>query len=286
MSEIVRVGIQTEAPGSYHSIAAKGLLEGTFEEVWYPDFPSLYTGLERGETDCAVAAYSTVNGKAMRSVAELVSPERNVWGSRRGKLPVQLMLVSNPGIESLEQVITGAKKEGKPIRVYSQLEAYAQCEEALKSILPGAMHVIIDDTAGGIEKVVKGKKKHHLALGSPYAAEANGGRVISKQLNSPHAMTSFMLLTREPIENQRATSSLFVVEEREDKPGVLVPILAALAERAINLAYLDGDKVLGRFVIEAEAGLHEERMQAALDDIRHAGRIRHIGSFDDIDIAA
>jgi prephenate dehydratase len=261
------------------------MVEQKYEEVWYEDFPSLYGGLHDGEVDWAVAAYSTVNGKAQRSVDELTNPGSQSWASKRGLLPVRLNLVAGSENISIEEVRKAVA--GNEVRVYAQLEAYMQCVEKLKIILPGALHVIVDDTAGGVQRVVESANPLHLALASPHAATANGGTVISEQLNSLQAVTSFMLLSRDPIQNPVATSSLIVVEEKDDKPGVLVPILSAFADREINLAHLDADKELGRFVIEAEAGLQEEGMQDAIRTIQpHAGEIRFVGSFHDIDLAA
>ncbi|QQS20018.1 hypothetical protein IPL85_00960 [Candidatus Saccharibacteria bacterium] len=286
MSENLRVGIQTQAPGSYHSIAGQGLIGNQkYDEVWYRDFPSLYRGLHKGQVDWAVAAYSTVTGKAQRSVDELINPELRSWAHKRGLLPVEINLVAGSAEVSLDEV--RAAIGHKEVRVYTQLEAYMQCVKKLKSILPGAMHVIVDDTAGGVQQVVEGGNSFHLALASPHAAAANGGTVISDRLNSAHAVTSFMLLSREPVPNDAATSSLFVVQEKGDKPGGLMPIYAALAERGINLAYFEGLKELGRFVIEAEAGLHTPQMRDAIIEIeQHAASVRIVGSFNDVQLAA
>jgi prephenate dehydratase len=79
-----------------------------------------------------------------------------------------------------------------------------------------------------------------------------------------------------------------VVYPNANYPGLLLELLEAFADRDINLSRIESRPSGNRlgdylFHIDFEAGLYEDRAQAALDDldaIASKGWVKRLGSYD------
>lgn len=308
MSEVITVGIQAEAPRSYHEMAAELFFPDTaIELVRIGTFPALYDAVEskNGQKarfptglDYIVAAEQSTAMKRWvhRSTDQLFRPDRNLYVHRRAWLRVPLGLVAASSTLTLERLQN--PEEGKKVYVHTQEEALEQCEDALTKLLPNAKKIYENDSAGAVQEIVSGSLNggYHIAIAGPAAAEANGGFYMGRQLNHQDAATSFMLISRQPAHNPNATKSLIIVTEKEDYPGSLAAIQSAFTgsaeeEDKINLSSINSQptKTIGRyrFILEAERGMQELSMREAVSTIEAQGHeVRVIGSYDVIELSA
>ncbi len=308
MSELITVGIQAEAPSSYHEMAVELLFPNTaIELVRIGTFPALYDAIEskNGQADrfptgldyIVAAEQSTAMKRWVhRSTDQLFRPDRNLYVHRRAWLRVPLGLVAASSTLTLEMLQN--PDYGKKVYVHTQEEALEQCEDALTKLLPNAKKIYENDSAGAVQEIASGSLNggYHIAIAGPAAAKANGGFYMGRQLNHQNAATSFVLISRQPAHNPKATKSLIIVTEKEDYPGSLAAIQSAFTgsaeeEDRINLSSINSQptETIGRyrFILEAEKGMQKSSMQAAVASIRAQGHdVRVVGSYDEIGLAA
>ncbi len=302
MPETLRVGVQAEAPGSYHELAARLFFPDVpLELIYLPTFKSLYDAHEgrNGQTqnypdglDYIVAAEQSTAMKrwVTRSTDQLFRPDREIQAHRRAWVPVPLGLVASRPHVSLDTVRRAQKPKWsireRRVHVHVQEEALEQCEVLLENVLPGAEIVHANDGAGAVNTIRKKHSGIHLAIAGPEAAQANGGYYMGEQLNAADAATSFLLISRGGALNQRATKSLIVVNPHENQAGSLGRIYNEFADRGIDLSHINSEPTtVGRFrfILEANAGAHTSEMQDALRAIQENGdNTKIVGSVDEI----
>ncbi len=100
--------------------------------------------------------------------------------------------------------------------------------------------------------------------------------------------TRFVVVASKSERSEAGGKSSLVVYPNANYPGLLLELLEAFAERDINLSRIESRPSGNRlgdylFHIDADAGLYEERMQGALEEVEGIasnGWVRVLGSYD------
>jgi prephenate dehydratase len=170
--------------------------------------------------------------------------------------------------------------------VASHSQALAQCRSYLDAEHPDVTLESVTSTARGVERAREDSTV--AAIGRPDTARDTLDVLAENIQDRTSNATRFVVVA--PIE-ERSTGggkSSLIVYPNDDYPGLLLDLLEPFADRRINLTRIEsrpsGER-LGDYVfhIDVEAGLYEERAQAAIaviEDIAAEGWVRRLGSYD------
>ncbi|MFB6097228.1 MAG: prephenate dehydratase [Haloferacaceae archaeon] len=170
--------------------------------------------------------------------------------------------------------------------VASHSQALAQCRSYLEEHYPDVKLEAVASTARGVEHA---REDPNVAgIGHPDNA-GDDLRVIAENIQDRSSnATRFFVLAPPSERSDAGGKSTVVVYPNADYPGLLLHLLEAFADRDINLARIEsrpsGER-LGDYLfhIDFQAGLYEERSQAALADVEEIcenGWVRRLGSYD------
>jgi len=172
--------------------------------------------------------------------------------------------------------------------VASHSQALAQCRGYLEREYPDVDLEAVASTARGVEHAREDPSV--AAVGHPDNADGDL-RVLAEDIQDRSSnATRFFVLAPLAERSPAGGKSTLVVYPGADYPGLLLELLRAFADRDINLARIEsrpsGER-LGdyRFHVDLEAGLYEDRAEAAVADVEalvsdDEGWVRRLGSYD------
>jgi chorismate mutase/prephenate dehydratase len=171
-------------------------------------------------------------------------------------------------------------------RVLSHPQGIEQCSQFLRS-MPQAEARSYFDTAEAIKAVADTGDPSQAAIGPPEAAEAYGLVVLRRGIsNQEENYTRFVVLSREPQRlDERIPSKTSLILTTRHERGALLRCLEVLAAQGLSLTKLESRPRPGRpweymFFIDIEGNVAEERMAAALEELRvRALYIKVLGSY-------
>jgi prephenate dehydratase len=192
--------------------------------------------------------------------------------------------VTNEIITPIRHALLAQSPEFKRIASHSQ--ALAQCRSYLEREYPDTGLEAVASTARGVEQA---RADGSVAgIGHP----DNAGEILSViaediQDQSSNSTRFFVIAPRSERDPAGGKSTV-VVYPNANYPGLLLELLEAFAERDINLSRIESRPSGNRlgdylFHIDFDAGLYEERAQAALEQIESIaadGWIKRLGSYD------
>ena len=174
--------------------------------------------------------------------------------------------------------------------VASHSQALAQCRDYLEHEYPEARREAVASTARGVERAREDPTV--AGIGHPANAAADGGvdlRVLAEDIQDQSSnATRFLVVAGDDARTEAGGKTSVVVYPSANYPGLLLELLEAFADRDVNLSRIEsrpsGER-LGDYLfhIDFEAGLYEERAQAALNDVEELvgdGWVRVLGSYD------
>jgi prephenate dehydratase len=175
--------------------------------------------------------------------------------------------------------------------VASHPQALAQCRNYLDEHYPDAAQEAVASTAQGVERAREDPTV--AAIAHPDNADEEPGEGALRTLaadvqDRTSNATRFFVIAGPDARSEAGGKSTFVVYPNANYPGLLLELLEPFADRDVNLTRVEsrpsGDR-LGDycFHVDVEAGLYEDRTQAALDvveDICEKGWVRKLGSYD------
>ncbi|MFT4885777.1 MAG: prephenate dehydratase [Natronomonas sp.] len=185
--------------------------------------------------------------------------------------------------------------------VASHSQALAQVRDYLDENYPDADREAVASTAQSVEiarddPTVAGiahpdNASDSQSEGSQTASDSPPGdlQVIAEDIQDRTSNSTRFFVVAPPSERSQAGGkSSFVVYPNANYPGLLLELLEPFADRDINLSRVEsrpsGER-LGDYLfhIDVDAGLYEDRTQAALDEIEAIaddGWVRRLGSYD------
>ncbi|NLV01422.1 prephenate dehydratase [Haloferax volcanii] len=229
-----------------------------------------------------------------------------IENSIEGSVTESLDAVANSDVSVVQEIVT-------PIRhallaqsanfdvVASHSQALAQCRTYLEENYPDAKLEAVASTARGVERAradptVAGighpdNASASHAEGSQTESDAPGDdlEIIAEDIQDQSSnATRFLVIGPESARSDAGGKSSLVVYPNANYPGLLLELLEAFAERDINLSRIESRPSGNRlgdylFHIDADAGLYEERMQGALEEVEGIasnGWVRVLGSYD------
>lgn len=209
--------------GAFSEEAAQRLFPYLIETVPCQTFESLFSAIEDGRADLALAPLeNSLAGHVTRSYDLLY--ESSLWVRAEIVRPIHHCLIGLPGAKS-EDIR----------RVQSHPVALAQCENFFISH-PWVMRVTAEDTAGSVREVMERKDTTVAAIAGAHAAHVYGAQILKTNIEDyPENFTRFALLGLEAGEDGPADKHSIVVKLRHE-PGSLYHALQPFAKNGINLA--------------------------------------------------
>lgn len=182
-------------------------------------------------------------------------------------------------------LITRADASADDVRViYSHPQALNQCRKFIERCFPKAAQEASLSTAGAVEEMLG--VEGGAAIGTARAAALHGAQVLARGIqDAPHNKTRFAVLAEEDSQptGRDKTSIAFTVAH--DRPGTLVDVLHAFADRAINLTKIESRpsrEELGTyiFLVDLEGHRSEPAVTEALAAVEaKAFFLRVLGSY-------
>lgn len=177
--------------------------------------------------------------------------------------------------------------------VRSHPQPLSQCAGYLRRELPNARLRAADSTAQAVREISESNAPA-AALAARSAAELYGCQILAEaEPDAADNITRFVWIAPrgavkhepEKIPGRAWKTSLVFSELGADHPGALVSALEEFSSRDVNLARIESRPLrqgLGKymFFLDAEGGLHEEPVAAAVEALRgKADRVTILGSY-------
>jgi prephenate dehydratase len=218
----VRVAFQGER-GAFSEEAAQQLFSNAIETVPCRSFESLFSAVEDGRADLALAPLeNSLAGHVTRSYDLLY--ERPLSIRAETVRPIHHCLVGCPGAR-IEQVRS----------VQSHPVALAQCEHFFAAN-PEVKRVTAEDTAGSVREVIERGDPTVTAIAGAHAAHVYGAHILRSNIDDyPENFTRFALLGSESESIANADKHSIVLKLRHES-GSLYRALEPFAKNGINLA--------------------------------------------------
>ncbi|HUF11757.1 MAG TPA: prephenate dehydratase [Longimicrobiales bacterium] len=257
----------------------------------------------RGKREARDAAAAVERGEADHALLPI---ENTLAGS----VPDTLAVLADTGLRVVAETILPIHHallgmEGTDVdavkRVLSHPIALAQCARFVRS-RPGVRAESAYDTAGAAHEVARAGDRTLAAIAGEWVAETSGLAVIARDIEDrADNQTRFLLLAAPPPDSakggragpiaatadetgRRPPMKTMLLVEVDNRPGALVGVLSAFAERRLNLSWLEsrptGQPWTYRFFMDLDADADDERTAAALGEVRRrASLLRVLGSF-------
>lgn len=245
--------------------------------------PSVYAAIvavEAGEADRAFVPFeNSIEGAVRATLDTLALDASGVTLVGEHDFPISHCLIARERmpLERIELVL-------------SHPQATAQCARFLREHLRQAEVRAVSSTAEAV-RLVSESAEPWGALGAASAAELYGAAVLRDGVeDEPDNVTRFVWVAPAgadlpPGDGRPWRTSLVFAELGEDKPGALVDALQAFSGQGVNLTRIESRprrSGLGRymFFLDLEGGVTDERVAAAIDDLREqAESVRILGSY-------
>lgn len=258
------VSIQGVKHSFHHQAAEQHFGAGTSDYLERESFRQIFDDVLSKEADFGVCAVENSLYGSINEIYDLLL-RHGLWVCGEVYLRVGFSLLG----------LTGSKLEGIK-EVYSHPIALAECHVWLDEHLPDVERYENPDTAQSAQDVADWKDGSKAAIAAPSAGKANGLVELASNIeNDPHNYTRFLVLRRDrsPLDFANKTS---LIIRTNHQPGALHAALGAFAKRDINLSKLQSRPIAGptwryRFHVDVEAGLDDNNLQSALDELKELG---------------
>ncbi len=214
-----------------------------------------------------------------------------VENSIEGSITESLDALADNGIAVVEEIVMpirhGLLAQDEDFeQIASHSQALAQCREYINEHYPDVALEAVASTAQGVERAKADATV--AAIGHPENAGADLTVLAENIQDRTSNATRFFVLADDAERSLAGGKSSIIVYPNTNYPGLLLEILEAFAKRNINLSRIESRPSGNRlgdylFHIDFEAGLYEERSEAAVDEVRGIaknGWVRELGSYD------
>jgi prephenate dehydratase len=256
--------------------------EKKYELIPYPSIESVFSAVNRGETDSGIVPIENSCEGTVNQTLDLLAYEYNLRISGEVLLPVKQNLLIRPGVE-LKEIS----------RIISHPQALAQCRKYLSANFPDIECVDVTSTAEAARRVANSPEPW-AAVGTKGAAQAYGLEVMSSDIQAQvNNETRFIILSKYahgcasrddsclPIKNAKTSLLLYLL----NIPGALFQALEQFYLQGINLSKIESRPAQTRigdylFFIDIEGHQLEPRVKEALEGLNAlAHDVRILGSY-------
>ena len=189
--------------------------------------------------------------------------------------------ISKEIIIKIEHVIAGIDKKISPNNIkyiYSHPQALGQCKKYLSKKYPKAKLVLTASTSTAMKKVKDDNNTDSLAVGSKFAANLYGLSIIDENIQDvKNNQTLFVVISKKE-GDEPVPFTFFVINPKEDRPGILHDILSVFKENSINLLKIESRPSraeLGKYIFYIKAGISSEdkRRDSIIKNLKKFGKI-------------
>lgn len=231
------------------------------QRVPYPSPGAIGQAVLSGAADEGIAAIeNSLEGSVTETLDVLVSnPDLHI--KREIVIPIQHLLWVKPGVTAAH-VRT----------IYSHPQGLAQCRRYLERHFPNATPVAALSTAAAVEMTMG--MDDAAAIGNRRAGELYGASALATGIqDADNNVTRFVVLAHADAAPTGDDKTSICFRFADDRAGILVEALQALASRRINLAKIESrpsGESLGRYIFLVDLNGHrsDPPVAAALEEIR------------------
>jgi prephenate dehydratase len=253
--------------------------KGEFEPLPTATIPEAIEAVAEGRADRALAPFENSIEGSIRPTLDALAldvPGVTIIGEHDFRVRPQLIARREIALEEIEEV----RSHPQPL---------SQCSRFLREQLPKARLRPAESTAQAVREI-RESERPLAALGARSAAELYGCVILREATpDAEDNVTRFVWLapagTPVPESPGPWKTSIVFWELGADHPGALVEALLEFSSRGVNLSRIESRPLrqgLGRymFFIDAEGGLHEEPVAAAIEGLKaKAERVSLLGSY-------
>lgn len=259
--------------GSYSHIAAHAYFGEEATVVEHEWFDSVFEDLDSGKVDYVVVPFeNSTYGSVYQSYDLVTKYDSYVVGEMYVK--INFHIIANPGVKLSD--IT---------EIYTHPVAMGQIKTFLAD--HKNIHAIeYPDTAGAVEMIKESKLDNAAAAASKFAAEMYGMEILKENIHeNSRNYTRFFVLSRNENNKEEDAQKTTIQFELGEEAGSLYKSLRAFADRDIALTKIESRPIIEthweyRFYVDAEAGLHEEKFQSALKELKaYVTDLRILGTY-------
>jgi chorismate mutase/prephenate dehydratase len=255
--------------GTYSHMASVNEFGSTAQHRPFETVAAIFHAVDRDWIDLGVIPIENSTGGVIHNHLDLFL-DYDLMICSEIYLPIHHHLISrNP----MEQIKT----------VYSKVEPFQQCEQWLRTNLPGVQRIEVGATAKAVE--LASHRDYAAAIGSDIAARMHNVPVLASHIEDmPDNVTRFVVIGKQrPVPTGRDRTSLMV--SIEDRPGSLLDLLKPIHARGLNLTKIENRPTRRRawelvFFIDMDGHRDDPAVAAALEELTHACRsLRIMGSY-------
>lgn len=248
-------------PGAYSHLACRNSFPDK-ETLACPSFEDMLQAVVDGEAGLAMVPVEN-------SVAGRVADIHHL-------LPSSGLCITGEHFQPVNHHLLGVKgaKLEQLTAVKSHAQGLAQCRKALRQL--GLQRVIHPDTAGAAAEVAEIGDPSVGAIASSLAAEIYGLDILKAKMEDAASNTTRMLIMSRtpsyPVDMSAPAITTLIFRLRS-VPAALYKALGGFATNGINLTklesyMLDGHFTAAQFYIDAEAHIHSDAFQNALEELQ------------------
>ncbi|MFB6153465.1 MAG: prephenate dehydratase [Halodesulfurarchaeum sp.] len=246
------------------------------------------TAVADGDIAFRESVYGIVAGVADGDFERGVVPIEN---SIEGSVTESLDALADHDVAVVREVVTPIRhallaRSTDVTTIASHSQALAQCRSFIEAEYPDAELEAVASTARGVERARADPTV--AGIGHPDTADEDLEVLAEDIQDRTSNATRFFVVAGPDERSESGGKTSLIVYPNTNYPGLLLELLQPFADRDINLSRLEsrpsGER-LGDYLfhIDIEAGLYEERAQAAIgtvEDIASAGWVKRMGSYD------
>jgi prephenate dehydratase (EC 4.2.1.51) len=214
-----------------------------------------------------------------------------IENSIEGSVTEALDALARADVAVTQEIVTPIRhalvgRSHEPTTIASHPQALSQCREYLDAHHADATLEAVASTAQGVVRA--GDAPDVAAIAHPATATGELEVLAADIQDRASNTTRFFAIAPAADRSTAGGKSTVIVYPNTNYPGLLLELLESFADRAINLSRIESrpsGQRLGDYIfhIDLEAGLFEERTQAAMasvEAIADAGWVKPLGSYD------
>lgn len=197
---------------------------------------------------------NSLQGTVRETLDLLIEKDLFIYGEIELRIIQNLISIKNSDISMIKAI-------------YSHTQAFAQTSSWLKANLPLAKKINVNSTAEGVKMVKKQNQKNIAAIGTSFAADFYGLKVLSSHIEDiPSNFTRFLIISNRENQAKKDKVKTSIVYVVKDVPGALFNVLEIFAKANINLLKIESrPRRKGRweyiFYMDFEGDKNDKRIQ-------------------------
>jgi len=252
--------------GSYSQQALR-TYDASKKPVFFDSIPDVIDALSTGKVERAILPFeNSIHGTVLETLDGLYY--------RHFKIHDEIIV-------PVEHVIAGlnAKTSTNGIRfIYSHPQALAQCASYLEKHYPHAKLILTPSTSGAFKKIKDEGQTNALAVGPKLAATIYGLAILDESIQDEKNNHTLFVVVSKKAPRKHTRFTLYVVNPKTNRPGILHDLLGVFKKRSINLLKLESRpsrEKLGSYIfyVKAELGTDDACRAQIVKELKQFGTV-------------